>query len=176
MAKKKAKTDQLTILQESFVRILFKNPSLTQQQAYIQAGYKSRGATADVACSRLLKNVKIQTALQKLKDGASKRAEISVAKTVKEYALVGFSDIADFMDDKHKIKKLSDMDPDKRRTIESIKVTKVGRKQSVEIKLCNKLHALDAIMKNLGGFEKDNDQKSSKPVMIVNFAEIDVNG
>ncbi len=179
----KKKTEQLTLLQESFVYVLFKNPAISQRQAYIQAGYKARGKTAEQAACRLASNVKIQTAIQDLREGAAKRAEISVAKAVKEYGIVGFTDIADYYED-DELKPLEDIDPIKRRAIESIKVTTTttGKADNTytttkkELKLCSKLSALDSIMKHLGGFEKHQQAGASKAVMIVNFADIDVNG
>lgn len=174
MAKKKAKkkTEQLTILQESFVRILFKNPDLTQQKAYIQAGYKARGSTADSNASTLVKIPKIQARLKVLRDNAAKRAEISIAKTVKEMSIIAFSDIADFVNIDEEgtitIKSIDSMDEVKRRAIESVKVrvTTSGKGDDkystcqTELKLCSKLGALDDIMKHLGGYEKDNKQKA----------------
>ena len=75
------------------------------------------------------------------------------------------------------------IDKDKLAAIESIKkrskttTNKDGTEHTTttkEIKLHNKLNALDSIMKHLGGYEKGNSQKDQKPVVIVNFADIDI--
>ncbi len=52
----------------------------------------------------------------------------------------------------------------------------MGNLRSKEIKLHSKLSALDNLGKHFGVFEKDNSLKQTKPCVIVDFANIDLDG
>jgi phage terminase small subunit len=180
----------LTKLQFNFTNTYFKQEEKNQRQAYIQAGGKAKKlAYADAQASQLIRNPKVKRYLNYLRKGVAAETLIEVATAVREYAKVAFSNIKDYMwvDDEENVhfKSFEQIDDDKLAAIESIKVrtnTTTNRDDSreyttttTEFKLHSKLSALDAIMKHLGGYEKDNKQKGDKPVLIVNFADIDIN-
>ena len=180
-------TNKLTIKQQRFADIYYSMPEPNQRRAYIEAGYKGQGATADVNACRLLKNAKVRAYLQRLRDAATEKTLIDVEKIINEFAKIAFADIGDYINIDKKgnliFRPFETIDKDKLAAIESIKkrskttTNKDGTEHTTttkEIKLHNKLNALDSIMKHLGGYEKGNSQKDQKPVVIVNFADIDI--
>ena len=59
-------------------QVKFKNniiKGMRPRAAYIKAGYKARGGSADAAASRLLKDVKIQAAVNKSKEKINEKVE-----------------------------------------------------------------------------------------------------
>jgi phage terminase small subunit len=160
------KTNKLTIKQQRFADIYYSMPKPNQRKAYIEAGYKAQGATADVNACRLLKNAKVRAYLQKLRDAATERTLIDVEKIINEYAKIAFADIGNYIDlDKEGnliFRPFDTIDKEKLAAIKSIKkrskttVNKNGTEHTTttkEIKLHSKLNALDSIMKHLGGYE-----------------------
>jgi phage terminase small subunit len=181
------KTDKLTIKQQRFADALFAMEVPNQRQAYIQAGYKARGAVADSKASRLVRNGKVRAYLQKLRDKATERTLIDGVKIINEYAKLAFTDISDYIDiDKEGnviFRPFDTIDKEKLAAIESIKKrskttsNKDGTEHTTttkEIKLHSKLNALDSLGKHFGVFDKDNTPKATKDVVIVNFADIPI--
>lgn len=79
----------LTAKQQAFVDEYL--VSLNATQAAIKAGYSSNGASA--AASRLLANVKVNTAIEEAKQKRAERTRVDADKVVKELAKLGFSDM-----------------------------------------------------------------------------------
>jgi len=88
MAKKT--TNELTILQERFADILFSMPEPNQKEAYIKAGYKARGASAESKASRLVRNGKVKAYIDELRDKRTKKTEIDA-----EYVISGLKNIVE---------------------------------------------------------------------------------
>ena len=177
----------ITILQQRFVETLFNMPEPNQRQAYLQV-YTKRKVTpqsADQLANRLLKKVKVQAYLKRLRGNAARKAEISVVKTIKEYSKLAFSNIKNYMnieDDEVYFKNFEDIPEEQLAAIESVKIMRKvikgkehrgGTKdddveiQQIQFKLHSKTTALDAIMKHLGGFEKDNSQKKTDNLITI---------
>ncbi len=181
---------EITILQQRFVDILFSMPEPNQEQAYIQAGYKSQGAAARYNASRMITNDNVQAYLQKLRDAATKLAVIDGAKVISELGKLGFSNIQDFVDiDKDGNVNFISFDSigrEKLAAVESIKVrtnitkNKDGSREyeatTTEFKLCSKEGALDKLGKHFGIYEKDNAQKAQTIFDILAIVGINVNG
>lgn len=66
--------DGLNDKQIRFVHAMLVEPNATQ--AYIAAGYKSRGPAAEATASRLLRNHKVAVALTKLREERAERVEV----------------------------------------------------------------------------------------------------
>lgn len=66
--------DGLNDKQIRFVHAMLVEPNATQ--AYIAAGYKSRGPAAEATASRLLRNHKVAAALTKLREERAERVEV----------------------------------------------------------------------------------------------------
>ena len=189
MAKKKAKTkDGLSILQQRFVALLFTMPEVNQRQAYIQAGYKAKGSTADSNASTLLKIPKVQAYLESLRHRLTEKTLVDGVKVVRELGKLAFTNIMDYVwvDEDGNVKFLSfdTIDKDKLAAVESIKVrtttTGTGKNQytteTTEFKLCSKTSALDKLGKHFGIYEKDNEQKKQTIYDILAIVGINANG
>ena len=111
------------------------------KQAAIRAGYSAK--TAEVTAAKLLRNVKVQAEISRRQKDLQKRTEVSQDRVVKELARIAFVDasvvcVTDF-------DKLTD---DQRAAIQGIKPTNFGW----EIKLCDKIKALELLGRHLGMF------------------------
>lgn len=170
--------NELTILQKRFADNYFKMKEPNQRQAYIDAGYKARGGIADAASSRLLRNVKVQEYLDKLREDSTARTQIDGAKVVTELGKVAFTNIKDYINvDENGIIHFipfDQIDEDKLAAIESIKIrvnVTTNRKEdkeytstTTEFKLHSKLNSLEQLGKHFGIYEKDHEQ--SRPIEI----------
>jgi phage terminase small subunit len=127
-----------------------------------RAGYSEHTAK-EIGC-RLLTNVNIVDFISELKAERAKRTEITADRVLKELAKLGFSNIADYIDDNMTMKQLKAITRRKSAAISSIKksVTEFdgGTKETVEFKLHDKIRALEDIGKHIGFFEMDNKQKN----------------
>jgi phage terminase small subunit len=140
--------------------------TLEQTQAARRAGY----STPDKAGWRIFQKEHIQAAIEARRQEIKDRLGISPERVLKEYAHNAFSDPAEFFDKEGSLLHTKDMPESARRAIASVSVKKKfggeydddGNKifdDIVEVKVNNKLDALNALAKHLGLFEKDNDQK-----------------
>ena len=122
---------------------------LNATQAAIRAGYSKNTAVAQGG--RLLANVNIAAAVQRGAERREKRTEITQDKVLRELAAIGFYDISDFAkvtDNQVVLRNTDDIPPEKRAAIAGIKETQAG----VEVKMGDKLRALELIGKHLGLF------------------------
>ena len=83
MAKKK-----LTPLQEKFVNNLLEG--MHQDEAYIKAGYKAKGAAARANASRLLTNDNVKTALKERQKKAAEKVELTQERILQEEMRLAF--------------------------------------------------------------------------------------
>lgn len=167
---------ELTILQQRFADIYFTMKEPNQTQAYIQAGYKAKGKTAEQAASRVARNVKVRAYLDGLRAKVTKKTEIDGAKVVTELGKIAFTNIKDYIsideDGVIHFIPFDQIEEDKLAAIESIKVrvnVTTNRKEdkeytstTTEFKLHSKLNSLEQLGKHFGIYEKDNDQ--SRPI------------
>lgn len=136
----------------------------TQRDAYANAGYKARGASADANAARLLKNAKVAAYLAEKRAKLEKKAEINAERVLRELARIAFADIRNlFTWDEERAcyipsRELTD---DEAAAISSVKSKTVrytredGTEEErieLELKTYDKLSALEKIGKNLGMF------------------------
>jgi phage terminase small subunit len=126
---------------------------LNAKQAAIRAGYSPK--TAEVQGSRLLSNVKVQRAIAIAKAERSKRAEVAADRVLLELARVGFSDLRRVFDNQGRLRRPEEWDDDTAAAISSVKVVTRNRPGGEveyvhEIKLCDKVKALEQTCKHLG--------------------------
>ncbi len=119
-------------------------------QAAIRSGYSSK--TADVIASRLLGKIKVQAVVQSLQVNIAKQLEIDSEDIAMEFKNVAFSNIVDYLNSDFSLKDISRLPHFLSAAIESIKIRKVGNAVYTEIKLFDKLKALEALGKHLGMF------------------------
>lgn len=176
---------EITLLQQRFADILFSMKEPNQTQAYIEAGYKAKGKTAEQAASRLARNVKVREYLKKLRTVVTKRTEIDGAKVVTELGKVAFTNIKDYIkvDSEEEVHFIPfDQIPnEKLAAIESIKVREnvtTNRKEdkeykttTIEFKLHSKLNALEQLGKHFNIYDKAHTPSTIKDIPI--FSDID---
>lgn len=127
--------------------------------AYVDAGYKPSPASA----TRLSKSVKVSERVTELIGRGADRAEINVARVLRELARLGLSDVRQLVDDSGRLRPLHELDDDTAAAIASVEVvTRPGAEvddqgnRTIEyvhkIRLWDKNAALDKIAKHLGMF------------------------
>jgi phage terminase small subunit len=150
MAKRK-----LTPLQERFKNNILKG--MDAKTAYIKAGYKARGAAAEVNASRLLRNAKVKATIDEAQKRAAQRAEVTCERILEEYAKIAFLNPKRIFDRKGKLKKVHEIDDDTASAIGGFDVLQksVGKRVfeiTKKIKLIDKKGALDSLARIQGMF------------------------
>jgi phage terminase small subunit len=152
---------------------------LNGAQAAIRAGYSENGA--NVKGAQLLAIVSIQERIKELKQARAERTQITADRVLQEIAYIAFARVDDFVnvvevqsdDEDGKTSKFKlvevnatqTMTEDKVRAISSIKQGKDG----IELKLHDKVKALELLGKHRGIFEADNKQKTDITVKRIGF-------
>lgn len=132
-------------------------------RSYIAAGYSENGASA--GASRLLANVKIRQAVEALIQKRCDELAISKEKVLRELALLGFSNMRDYLKatpDGELILDFSKLTRDQAAAIQEIREDKTGgtgdgeRKQVLRttFRLADKRASLELLGKHLGMFEE----------------------
>jgi phage terminase small subunit len=166
--------DSLTPKQERFCEEYLIDLNATQ--AAIRAGYSER--TARGIASNLLTKVNIQERIGGLRNAASKRAGIALDDLLRELAAIAFLDPLEVFEDNGTVKPLSEMSEEARRAIAGIKRKEISGPQmeetTIEVKLLDKLGALEKLMRHLGGYEQDNRQHQDRLIIVGDPKEFDV--
>ncbi len=126
---------------------------LNAKQAAIRAGYS--GKTAESIGYQLLQKTTVSKRIAQLQAVQSRRTGINADRVLRELAKVAFADIGNVVDDTGALRQ--DITEEDRAAIASIKVksseTDSGSSEEREIKLYDKLRALDLIGRHLGMFQ-----------------------
>lgn len=151
---------------------------LNATRAY-KAVYKSckKDETARVNSSRLLTNANVAAYLSERQRELQQRTEITQDKVVRELAAIAFADIADYVRVQDhgglsmvEITPTSEIPESKRAAIASIKQGNNG----IEVKLHNKLDALDKLGRHLGMFkDRQEEQDGQMEALLEAVREID---
>ena len=146
---------------------------LNATQAAIRAGY-SPASAKEIACENLTKP-NIQEAIQERKKQLSEATGISAERVIAEYAKIAFSDVRDVLTVDGGLKDSSEWGDDVAGAVASIESMEVlgegGEKIGTnrKVRLYDKIRALEALGKHIGLFEKDNSQRKSDAVNIINL-------
>jgi phage terminase small subunit len=155
---------KLTHLQERFKNNILSG--MDGKAAYIAAGYKARGAAAEAAASRLLRNVKVRAKLRKGRKKARFEAEIRLARILEEEALIAFSDIGNLFDEKGELIPPEQLPEDVSRAIAKYERRYLANGTFVfKVRFWDKGKSLERIERYLGMFEKDNNQKRDRIII-----------
>lgn len=137
-------------------------------QAYIRAGYSARGNSAEVNAARLLRNAQVSAAIAKAEQEMLAKVQedtgITLERTLREIARGAFHDPRRFFDESGGLKRIVDLDDDTAAALAGFDVTELNADGAVigyvkKIKLGDRKGYLDMLMKHLGGYKVDNDQK-----------------
>lgn len=133
---------------------------LNATQAAIRAGYSKNTAAEQGA--RLLINVNISEEIQKRRVELQNKLEITQEKVLQELAAIAFANGADFakVEDDNTVKMIptDELSSEKLPAIAGIKVNQYG----VEVKLHDKVKALELLGKYLGTFEGNGAQSQAE--------------
>jgi phage terminase small subunit len=148
--------------------------------AAIRAGYPAKSAAA--VGSKLLKNAKISARIAEIRANASAKTGVSLERTLDQLGAMAYADPAEMY---HPITgdllPVHEMPEHIRRAIISIEVDEIevgGIKMGVtkKIKLAPKDKATDMILKHLGEYKKDNEQKKTNVTIVVDIVDDDEPG
>ena len=146
---------RLTDKQKRFVEEYLVDLNATQ--AAVRAGYSEK--TAGQIGEQNLKKLEVQAALQEAMADRSARTEITQDMVLRELAAIGFSNAVDYVQiDQNGMVKLTptgSLTQEQQRVIAGIKDGKYG----VELKLYDKLSALELLGRHLGLFDGKGAQK-----------------
>lgn len=137
--------------------------------AAIRAGCNPN--SAGVTASKWLKNSKIRDAIAIKTAQISGEAGITIERIVMELAKIAFADYTQvFYPGTTTLKPLHEWPADCRAAVACIESLEIGELGVVKkIKLHSKTQALEMLMKYAGGFEKDNEQKAAKQLVLVGY-------
>ena len=148
-AAKAAPKTKLTPKQQRFVDEYLVDLNATQ--AAIRAGYSKK--TAQTQSSRLLLNVMVQETLRKRQSKLQNKLEITQERVLQELAAVAFANGTDFVKVVGAGSAIAiptdELSPEKLPAIAAVKNNQFG----VEIKLHDKVRALELLGKHLGTFD-----------------------
>lgn len=143
---------------------------LNATQAAIRAGYSEK--TAGSIGHENLNKPEIQLHIKELQKDLSDRTKITQEMVINELAKIGFSDIKNYYQAGENQKSITTLEDKVSGAIKEIKITSFKTEHGIsttkEIKLHDKIAALDKLGRHLGVFEKDNHQK----VINVNIVDV----
>jgi phage terminase small subunit len=169
---------------EAFARAIVRGNS--GRAAYGTAGYKAKGAVADAAASRLLRNVRVSARIAELKGVAAQASTIEATRVLDELAKLAFANMADYMrvgPDGDPVLDFSKLTRDQAAALVEVTVEDYldGRGEDarkvrrVRFKLADKRGALVDLGKHLGLF-KDRVEHSGRdggPVEVKQVSDIE---
>lgn len=161
---------ELTEKQERFCQayIEFGNKSEAYRRAYDADSMNSNSVR--VAANEAFNVPNVSLRIEELQKEARERNKVKIDYVLGVLADMIKFDIAEIYDENGRLKSIHDIPKAHREMISSIKVYEefmniVGQKELIgevkEVKLLNKLDVIEKFMKHLGGYEKDNSQKTA---------------
>jgi transcriptional regulator of heat shock response len=175
------KTNSLTIKQEAFCQAYIRlgDKSAAYREAYSTGKMKSE--TVNRMAFELFNNHKITTRIDFLRGKIEQDNKATIGEIVNTLSDMLRFDVAELYDSNGNLKNIHSI-PKKARLMiaqletEEIKVKNESIGQTKKLKVFDKLQAVEKLMKHLGGYEKDNQQKAPlvKTKIIWNGKEIEV--
>lgn len=155
-----AKRDKstLTPLQQRFAEEYIKDLNATA--AYKRSGYKVKNDNIAASSAwALLRNPKVQEVIRNAANKLSESVQVDAKKVLTEYIRVAESDLADLFDESGTLKPIREIPLAARRAISSVKVRRVKERgaepeEIIEVKLWDKMKALDSLAKHLNLFDE----------------------
>ena len=159
--------------QERFVTEYLKDQNGTQ--AAIRAGYSPR--TANEQAARLLAQVSVRSAVNErlaaIRQQVEQETTITLARVVQELGRIALFDARRFFHENGSPKAINELDDDTAAVLAGMDVLEEYRGSGEErefvgyvkkYKLADKKGALDMLMKHLGGYKADNEQRPANPL------------
>jgi phage terminase small subunit len=134
---------------QKFIDELLSDPSMTQAQAAINAGYSAK--TAATIAGSLMMRVDVKEALAKQREELREASGITKMRVIQELEAIAFADIVDYIEvtENHgvAVTPTRRVAANKRGAIVGIKQSATG---DIEIRLADKLKALELLGKHFG--------------------------
>lgn len=156
---------RLTPTERLFVKAMQADPMMNPAAAARAAGYKKNPSQA---ANKLMKRPAVMAILGKELHERAEKFEIRADEVLQELHHLAMARGEDLFDEKGQLIPISEMPERTRAAIKEFKVTEKvvegkGKKpvtlRTYEIKLHDKVSSIDMLMKHLGQYEKDNNQK-----------------
>lgn len=148
--------------QRRFVEELLQDPNMNLTQAAKRAGYK----TASEMGSVNLKKPHVIAYLDKLIAERNERVDINIDRVLKEITAMAYVDPKDLMDESGNFLPIDQMPEHARRAIASFDASVVQQPgedtpevKVIKVRFWDKNASVDKLMRHLGAYAKDNDQK-----------------
>jgi phage terminase small subunit len=126
--------------------------------AAVRAGASPRSAHS-TACE-WLKDPDVQRLIEQELEHRRERNEVLVSRTMREYSRVAFSTLGEVVeqgeDGSVRAKRLAEMQPEE---VAAVREIRTGKDGEVEVKLHDKVRALDSLAKVLGLFRDEEEAK-----------------
>lgn len=152
---------KLTPKQEKFVQLYHKSGNSTQ--SYINAGYQSKGKSAEVNASRLLSSDKVRARLEYLRNKAEKAHTVSVKELIELNVSIAFSKLSNVLEitSDGNLKLRSDADLD---ALDGISISESdgekGSSRSLSVKRSDRIKASQEIARLMGAYDKKGNDDS----------------
>lgn len=129
-------------------------------QAYIAAGYKARGHSAEQASSRLLKNVEVRKFLEteqaKINEKLQDEIVVNKRKVISELEAIAYSNIGDYLSFGPSgvvFKDSEKLGPEKIQAVAAVKQSQTANGTAVSFRLWDKIAALTKLGETVGMFK-----------------------
>lgn len=145
---------------------------LNATQAAIRAGYSED--TARSIGSENLTKPDIQEYIQERQKQLQNRLEITQEKVLQELAKIAFVDIREVFGPDNQLHDMRQLDDNTSAAVSTVKTNEIMSDGMVighsrEVKFHSKINALDLLGKHLGLYDKDNAQRRSDVMNIINL-------
>lgn len=150
-----AKAKNCNRRQEEFVRQYLVD--LNAAAAYVRAGFRARGNSAEVNAARLLRNAQVAEAIERAMAERSERTKIDADRVLRELGKIAFFDLRKALNDDGSMKPISELDDDTAAALACLDVVELGGEQGGvmrKVRLADKLRALELLGKHLGMFRE----------------------
>ena len=137
-------------------------------RAALRAGYTQ----ATAMNGQLMEMPKIQAYLKERTAEASKKLQVSHETLLGELMKVAFANMGDYFGDDGKIKPMQDIVDDKKSAIWSLKVSEGKYGTTVQLRLHNKLAALEKIAKHIKFYEVEQKQPEPQEAVYVDKGDL----
>lgn len=144
-----------------FARLYFIDKTHNATKAYIAAGYSKGGARQ--AASKLLATADVRALLEKWQAAAEEKYDLTGARVLKELTLLGFANMADFVEG-DKFIGFDALSRDRAAAVQEVTFDGDG---GVRVKLSNKREALELLGKHLKLFGADDHGASAAVKVII---------
>ena len=136
------------------------------KQAAIRAGYSVR--TAEVQASTLLSYPKVAEAVAELAQEQADKLEITSEAVLLQVYRMAMADVRRLVDETGQPIPLHLLPEEIAAAIQALVIKNEGGVQTYKYRFCDKVGALDKLMKHMGLYEKDNRQAGDGLVSLMN--------